>query len=74
MADVKISAIARSICYYMKETINVILICGISEVNITLEKHPRIHTSDESEADLLCLYVDVNIRRREGCARDIRCT
>ena len=52
----------------MKETINVILICGISEVNITLDKHPHIHTS-ESEADLMCLYVDVDIRRREGCGR-----
>ena len=52
----------------MKETINVLLICGISEVNITLDKHPHIHTS-ESESDLLCLYVDVDIRRREGCGR-----
>jgi len=52
----------------MKETINVILICGISEVNITLDKHPHIHTS-ESEAGLMCLYVDVDIRRREGCGR-----
>ena len=52
----------------MKETINVILICGISEVNITLDKHPHIHTS-ESEADLMCLYVDVDIRRREGRGR-----